>query len=68
MHPGSKSVTGQGFKLSLKIVPFRLIFSVFRLSLILSKEKSEKINQILESFEKDDDIQNVFINCKSNSN
>jgi len=36
--------------------------------LSLSKEKSEKINQILESLDKDDDIQNVFINCKSNSN
>tara|TARA_B100001996_G_scaffold354792_1_gene316974 strand:- start:1396 stop:2121 length:726 start_codon:yes stop_codon:yes gene_type:complete len=36
--------------------------------LILSKEKSEKINQILESLDKDDDIQNVFINYKNNSN
>ena len=30
----------------------------------LNKEQNEKIFQILESLDEDDDVQNTFINCK----
>ena len=34
----------------------------------LSKDQNEKVLQVLENLDEDDDVQNTFINCKLNSN